>query len=327
MARRDIVVAGTSAGGVEALKTLVRGLPPDYKGSLLIVIHIGSMSVGLMPEILSRVGPLPAKHPDEGEIIRPGQIYVAPPDRHLLIQPGERLHLSRGPKENFARPAIDPLFRSAALHYGERAAGVILTGYLDDGTAGLFALKERGGLAIIQDPKDAEIPAMPRNALRYVKADYCLKLKEIPMVLADLAKASEEAEVKTKPDKAMSKDLELEVAIASNERARLSEVRKLGSPSLYVCPECQGTLSRMHDAHPPRFRCHTGHAYSIGSLESEMTNHIEASLWNAIRSLEEFAILLKERSGEERDGEGEKERIKADGAIQKAQALRQLLAE
>ncbi len=180
-----IVVIGASAGGVEAIRFLAAALPPDFAAAVLVVLHIGAHR-SVLPWLLNQKGPLPARHPGNGDPIRPGHIYVAPPDHHLLVEPG-RVHLTRGPRENWVRPAIDPLFRSAAQAYGSGVVGVVLTGGLNDGTAGLFEIKRRGGVAVVQDPNDAASPDMPRSALKHVVVDHCLPLSEIAALLAEFA--------------------------------------------------------------------------------------------------------------------------------------------
>src|SRR5215472_1690940 len=187
MARRDIIVIGASAGGIEAVRKLVGELPEGFRASFFVVLHIGPDSPGILDQIRYLSGPLKASYPFDGELIKPGQVYVAPPDRHLLLEPG-RLRLSRGPKENRFRPAIDPLFRSAAQVYGPKVIGVILTGGLDDGTAGLWAVKRLGGTAVVQDPEEALVGSMPRNALTNVKVDHCVGVAEIPPLLVQLTR-------------------------------------------------------------------------------------------------------------------------------------------
>jgi len=192
MSNRDIVVIGASAGGIEALTKLVRTLPGNLPAALFVVLHMPADIPSLLPEILSRVGALPASHPADGMTITPGQIYVAPPDHHLLVERGY-VHLVRGPKENRHRPAIDPLFRSAAKAYCQRVVGVILSGALDDGTAGLLAIKRSGGIAIVQSPEEALYPQMPQSALNHVQVDYCLPVRKINAIIQHLAhKAVEE---------------------------------------------------------------------------------------------------------------------------------------
>src|SRR5262245_32648369 len=186
MANHDIIVLGASAGGIEALTDLVPQLPAALPVAIFVVVHLPPHSPSILPRLLTQAGPLPATHATDGEAIQPGHIYVAPPDFHLLLTPGT-VRVVRGPQENLCRPAIDPLFRSAAAAYGPRAIGVILTGSLRDGTAGLLTIKQRGGVAVVQDPADALFPNMPRSALEYVDVDYCVPLAELAGVLARVA--------------------------------------------------------------------------------------------------------------------------------------------
>jgi two-component system, chemotaxis family, protein-glutamate methylesterase/glutaminase len=244
-------------------------------------------SPGLLPLILTRAGDLPASNATDRERIRPGRIYVAPPDHHLIIEPSI-MRTTRGPKENRFRPAIDPLFRSAAQVYGPRVIGVILTGYLDDGTAGLWTVKQLGGTTIVQDPDDALVSSMPLNALQHVKVDYCLPLTEIAPLLVRLTKeAAEEGEYE------VPEETRIEINIAKADRALEAGVKKLGEPSNFACPECHGVLLQLQEENRIRFRCHTGHAYSLESLAAELDEAIEDSLWNAIRSVEEKVMLLQ----------------------------------
>src|SRR5262245_61050072 len=194
MPDRDIFVVGASAGGVAALQRLAAGLPEDFPGTLFVVLHLSPHSEGGVPEILSRAGPLPAANARNGEEIRRGRIYMAPPDRHLLLTSSGRIRLGHGPKENRFRPAVDPLFRSAALAYGPCATGIVLSGGLDDGTAGLCAIKQAGGITIVQDPDDAEVSSMPQSALRHVKVDHCLGVDAIAGLLPRVASESCEAD-------------------------------------------------------------------------------------------------------------------------------------
>ena len=286
MPGHDIIVIGTSAGGVDALRELVRHLPPDLPAAIFVVMHIPADSQSILPQILSHNGPLPARHGVDGEAIEYGRIYVAPPDHHLLVE-RERVRLVRGPKENRSRPAADPLFRSAARAYGPRVVGVVLTGGLDDGTAGLLAIKQRGGVAVAQDPAEALYPGMPRNALENVEVDYCLPLSEIPPLLAQLATTPA-------PDEAacpLPESLKIESGIQRREEAHMEDIEKLGQPSVFTCPECNGVLWELRDGELLRFRCHVGHAFSAESLLAEQSESLEAALWAALRALEEQAAL------------------------------------
>ena len=288
MPGRDIVVVGASAGGVEALRALVGGLPADFPGSVFVVMHTAPDSPGVLAQILDRSGPLPAANATNREVIRRGHVYVAPPDVHMLVEPGH-VRLTHGPKENRFRPAIDPLFRSAAQVFGPRVVGVVLTGGLDDGTSGLLAIKRLGGVAVVQDPEEAFMPSMPLSALAQVEVDYTLKVAEMPPVLARLTSTT----VAEQGGYEVPEEVEIEVKIAMENNALESGVGKLGSPSIFTCPECHGTLLQLKENGRARFRCHTGHAFSADSLLSQLTESVEETLWSAIRSIDESAMLMR----------------------------------
>lgn len=288
MPTNDIIVIGASAGGIEALKEIAGGLPTDFPASVFVVLHTAPDSPGVLADILDRAGALSAMNAVDGERIRPGRMYVAPPDRHLVIEPNS-VRLTRGPKENRFRPAVDPLFRSAAQVYGPRVIGVILTGNLDDGTAGLRAVKQLGGTAVVQDPREALAPSMPRSAMRHARVDHCLPLSEIAPLLVRLTSTPIEEEGTYE----VPKDIEIEVRIAKEDTALDVGVLKLGEPSNFACPDCHGVLLLLKEEKLTRFRCHTGHAYSIESLLAEINEGVEDSLWNAIRSIEESILLLR----------------------------------
>jgi two-component system chemotaxis response regulator CheB len=292
MSRHDIIVVGASVGGLEALRAVVADLPPDLPAALFVVWHIAPESPALLAEILQRAGPLPALHPHDGEAIHPGRIYVAPPDHHLLVDDG-RVRLSRGPKENHFRPAIDPLFRSAARAYGPRVIGVVLSGALDDGTAGMEAIKARGGIAVVQDPREAINPAMPQSVLAHVAVDHRVPAAAMGSLLADLA-SRVAAEGGTEP---MTEHLEIETRIALEENALEAGILQLGKHSPYTCPECHGTLLQVTTDGILRFRCHTGHAYTVNSLLAEVSGSIEEALWSAVRVIEEQVMLLRHAAG------------------------------
>jgi two-component system chemotaxis response regulator CheB len=271
---RNIVVMGASAGGLSAFNCIVKQLPEDLNAAVFIVWH--------------RAGKLKAKHPADGEPITMGKIYIAPPDHHLLLEL-DRIRLTKGPKENRFRPAVDPLFRSAAYAYGPRVVGVVLSGALDDGTAGLWAIKDRGGIAVVQDPADAEQPSMPASALANVQVDYRLPVSEIPPLLVTLT----EQTVMEESRAPVSKDLEIETKIALGDDAAELDVTQLGKLSEFTCPDCHGTLVELTNDKLQRFRCHTGHSFGTASLVAELTDSVEQSLWNAIRAVEERIRLLK----------------------------------
>jgi two-component system, chemotaxis family, protein-glutamate methylesterase/glutaminase len=296
MAHRDIVVIGASAGAFEALKQLLAGLPADFPAAVLIVRHVQSTGPALLPEILSAAGPLPAIHPVDGEAIRPGSIYVAPPDHHLLVEP-TRIRITRGPKENRFRPSVDALFRSAAYAFGSRVIGVVLSGYLDDGTAGLWAIKDRGGIAIVQDPAEARYPSMPTHALQAVEVDYVVGTDAMIDLLVSLTQ--EPVTVEGAPP--MAKSIEIENRIALEDNALEAGVMTLGTISPYTCPECHGTLVQLREGPPTRFRCHTGHAFSIHGLLAAIDESIDSTLWATVRVLEERLLLLQQIEGHARD--------------------------
>jgi two-component system chemotaxis response regulator CheB len=289
MTQHDIVVIGASAGGIPALSALVGGLPAGFPAAILVVVHIPPYAESHLPEILSRAGPLPAAHARDGEPIQAGRISVAPPDRHLLVRPGE-IALSRGPRENHSRPAIDPLFRSAARAYGPRVVGVILSGALDDGSLGLLAVQTRGGATIVQDPDEATIDSMPRSALRLVAADFVLPAAEIAGALADLVTtpASEEGGV------AVADDAErLQAAIADDFLAQARDDRA-GETTIYTCPDCGGVLWQEGAGRRLGFRCHVGHAYAPDVLLNQKSEEYEAALWSSLRLLKEKATLTRQ---------------------------------
>lgn len=252
----DLIVIGASAGGVEALSNLVRELPAELPAAILIVIHIPVHGKSVMPTILNRAGALLAVHPQDGQPIQPGQIYVAPTNHHLLVK-HNTIHLTLGPKENGHRPAIDPLFRTAARYYGPRAVGVILSGLLDDGTAGLLAIKKQGGVALVQDPEEAFYDSMPRSAIANVAVDHVLTLSGIAARLVQLAQEP----VKPLP-KPVPEFMEVEADMAELDIDALQRPERPGQPSGFACPDCGGALWDLKDSQGLRFRCRTGHAYS-----------------------------------------------------------------
>ena len=284
-----VVVIGASAGGIPALLEIVRGLPADFPAAVCVVMHTAPLAESRLPEVLSRAGPLPGKHAANRENIAPGQIYVAPPDHHLLVRPGV-LEVTRGPRENRSRPAIDPLFRSAARSYGSRVIGVILSGALHDGAAGLLAIEARGGVTIVQDPADAAISGMPLSALRMVDADHVLPAEEIAGVLMRLVL---EQEIRTTAGAVMADEERLERTIDVDFLAQGNDTRD-SEPSVYTCPDCGGTL--WQDGHSDRlwFRCHVGHAYAPEILLGQKSEELEAALWASARLLRERATLSRQ---------------------------------
>lgn len=288
MGKHDIIVIGASAGGVVALQELCRRLPSGLPASLFVVQHISPAAISALPHLLSRSGPLPAFHPSDGEPIRPGHIHVAPPDHHLLVKPGLVL-VRRGPKENRTRPAIDPLFRSAAVAYGPRVIGVVLTGMLDDGTAGLLAIKRCGGLAIAQDPDDAQWPAMPRHARDHVALDHCVAMGALPDLLTRLVDEPAEPVVPVPGELVLeARGAERELAGPTGGGGPL-----IGTPAPISCPECRGTLLEIQDGPLLRFRCQVGHAFSPKTLSTAQAEALEQAFWVALRTHEERLRLFE----------------------------------
>jgi two-component system, chemotaxis family, protein-glutamate methylesterase/glutaminase len=313
--RRDIIVVGTSAGGVEALSRLVEAMPDTLDAAMFIVLHTSATGPGRLPTILQRRASLPVSHGVDRERVKPGHIYVAPPDHHLILEAGH-MRVTRGPKENHTRPAVDPLFRSAALTYGQRVIGVVLTGGLDDGSAGLAAVKQRGGVAIVQDPEDAMFPDMPRNAMRRTPIDHVVRLEALPSLLVRLV--AERAQPMT--DLPKSKDLEIEVRIAAEENPLKAGVMELGPVSPYTCPDCHGVLLQIAGSGMPRFRCHTGHAFSLDGLAATVTSSVEDTLWSGFRAIEESIMLLRHMAKHARDGGDEEAASALEARARTAQA-------
>jgi two-component system chemotaxis response regulator CheB len=287
MPTHDIIVLGASAGGVEALTRLVHDLPANLPASLFVVLHMAPNVPSLLPAILDRSGPLRAVQPRDGDPILTGHIYCAIPNYHLLIRDG-RVRLSRGPRENAHRPAIDPLFRSAAIQFGPRVVGVVLSGNLDDGTAGLNAIKRQNGIAIAQNPHEALFPSMPLSAIENVNVDHILHLKDIPAELIRLAHTPIDVSPATIPPELLK---EVEIA-AMNPPPGLIEDHP-GTPSALSCPECNGTLFEVQDGQLIRYRCRVGHAFSIDSLLTEQSAAVEDALWNAVVALKEKAVGIR----------------------------------
>jgi two-component system, chemotaxis family, protein-glutamate methylesterase/glutaminase len=288
-----IVVIGASAGGVEAVSQVARGLPPDFPGAVFVAMHFPVYSTSVLPRILERSGRLPASHPEDGASIEAGRIYVAPPDRHLIVLRGA-IHLVRGPRENGNRPAIDPMFRSAAVAHGPRVVGVVLTGNLDDGTAGLLAISRRRGRTIVQDPAEALFPSMPASAVEHVSVDFVLPLTDIPAKLcalaADIAAGRGAAPVEVMMDDAAQR----ETSYAELDLGVVHAVdRHPGEPSQFGCPDCGGVLWEIEDGKLVRYRCRVGHAWSADGLLTSQAEQLDQALWVALRALEENVSLTE----------------------------------
>lgn len=322
MVTRDLVVVGASAGGIAALQALAAGLPPDFGAAVLVVQHLAPRSPGYLADILDRAGPLPARFARSGQDIVPGAILVAPPDRHLLVEAGMRAVLSRGPKENRSRPAVDPLFRSAAVAFGARVIGVVMSGYLDDGTVGLQAIKLCRGLAIVQDPSDAEVPAMPLSAIRHVSIDHRVPAQDIGPLLTRLTREP----VPPARPVAISAELRVTNAVAG-EMPAMEEIAGLGDASAITCPDCQGTLFEFKDEHPLHFRCHTGHAYTALSLLEALRERSEEAIWSAVRVWQEQTILASHMRDNARAAGDEELSAELEDDIASAKSIAEKLRE
>ena len=284
-----IVVVGASAGGVPALREFVAGLPADLNAAVFIVLHVPPYARSQLADVLDRCGPLPATQARDGERIHPRQIYVSAPDCHLLVA-NEHVSVKHGPKENRHRPAVDALFRSAAYTHRERVIGVILSGLLNDGTSGLWSIKQFGGTTIVQDPREAAFDDMPRSALEQVEIDHTLPACEIGPMVAQLVNDSP-GKPRELPE-AVTQRMGTEVAVAATDNALRSGILRYGERTAFTCPECHGALARIAEGSHTRFRCHTGHGFTADALLDGITETAEEALWNAQRALEEGVMLL-----------------------------------
>lgn len=327
MAKRDIIVIGGSAGAVEALTELMSALPADLDAAIFVTVHFPRTSRSALPRILERAGPLPAAHPRQGEHIRPGHIYVAPPDHHLLLSGAGVVQLVRGPTENGNRPAIDPMFRSAAIAFGARVIGVVLSGALDDGTAGLFAVRRRGGIGVAQAPEDAMFRSMPTSAIQHGVVQHVSRLSELGALLRRLT--AEDA----RPDPAVTvrDDAADENAYAQFDLSMIEHPeRHLGHPSPYSCPDCGGVLWEVPDGDMYRFRCRVGHGWTSDALLMQQAETLDAALWTALRAMEESANLHRTMAtrARERSNEAMSQRFAASAQLaeRRAQQIRDVLA-
>lgn len=291
-----LVVVGASAGGVEALRELVGHLPSDFPGCVLVVLHLPPGGHSALPAILDRSGPLPARAAQDGDPLEAGTVLIGVPDHHLVVL-SDSVTLTRGPHENGHRPAIDVLFRSAARHHGGRVTAVVLSGSLDDGAAGMVAVRRRGGQGVVQDYDEALYAAMPRAAATAGGIEHMLPVAKIPQLLGELiAKGARD------PVGAAGDLLTREIDVAHLHADELHDPQRPGIPAGLGCPSCGGSLFQIEDGSLIRFRCRVGHAWSPESLLEQQTLAMESALWMAIRSLEEKVALvteLGERSAEQ----------------------------
>ena len=321
-----IVVIGASAGGVEAVSHLVRGLPTDFPGAVFVTMHFPPHSTSVLPRILERAGKLPASHPEHGMRIERGHVYVSVPDFHLMLA-GRRVYLVRGPTENGTRPAVDPMFRSAAVSHGSHVIGVVLTGNLDDGTSGLLAIKRRGGRTIVQDPTDALFPSMPNSAIEHVNVDHILPLAQIAPKIVALANHLANSNSRKGSEADMPDDAHDETRFAELDLRVIEDVADHpGSPSQFGCPDCGGVLWEINDGEMVRYRCRVGHAWTSDALFSSQTNQLDQALWTALRALEENVSMSEgmARRARERNATRLAERYEqsADEARERARIIR-----
>lgn len=307
------------------MRELLGALPADYPAAMFIVVHLAPEAPSILPDILNRVSAMPVTVARSGARIRPGTVTVAPPDLHLILM-DDAVMLAHGPRENRHRPSIDVLFRSAAVAFGPRVTGVVLSGMLDDGAAGLWAIKRRGGIAVVQDPADAEFPDMPRNALEVTDVDHRVAIREMASTLVGIAREP------VGPAKRSAGDmLEREVRMATQgDHDGMEELDQIGQRVPYTCPECGGSLWEVGDG-GPRFRCHNGHAYSLKTLVSEQSIQVEAALWAGLRRLEESERLARRMASEARSRgnprSAEFHEDVAKSTASHADVLRRLLAD
>jgi two-component system chemotaxis response regulator CheB len=322
MTGHDIIVIGASAGGVETLSMLVAQFPEDLPATVFVVQHTSANAPGYLDRVLHRASLLPVTVAQDGESFQRAHVYVAPPDYHLLVKQGY-MRVTRGPRENRVRPAIDPLFRSAAAAYGARVVGVVLTGFQGDGTAGLLAVQRCGGVTMVQHPEDALHPEMPLSALAHVEVDHCLPVSKMGEVLLRLTC---EAPAETPP---IPQDILAEVAIAEDPADAVTYEEELGALVPVTCPECGGPLWGLHTDRIQRYRCRLGHAFTAESLLTGQSAVIETALWTAVRTMEERAriltLLVHEKEGQKRNRIAERYAAEAAELKTHAQHIRQLL--
>src|SRR5215207_110785 len=314
------IVIGASAGGLEPLREVVAQLPADLPAPVFVAMHLPANHQSYLPEILSNTGPLPALHPEDNLRIEPGSIYVALPDHHLLVDDAF-VAVKRGPKENGFRPSIDALFRSAAYTYGPGAIGVVLSGALHDGTSGLWSIKRLGGIAIVQEPDQAQYPSMPRSALEYVDADYQIPSKAIGALLTQLAQRQPaQKEIIGNGIEEDVRRLAIETQVAAGVNLPEETILELGPLTQFTCPECKGSLVKISEGGLFRFRCHTGHGFSAETLLDDLMETIDRLVWQTTRAFQEGSMLL-EHIGRHMHENGEA--ASADVFLKKARELNQ----
>jgi two-component system chemotaxis response regulator CheB len=313
------ICIGASSGGVNAMLEFVAALPAGFPAPIFLVQHIGAHRSQLA-SLLDARGPNRAIEARSGDVPAAGTIYVAPSDHHMLLDGGV-IRLNRGPKEHHARPAIDPLFRSVALTCGPNAVGVVITGMLDDGSAGLRAIKECGGIAVVQDPAEAHEPSMPRAAMAATQVDHVVKLAALPGLLLQLARQRSGVAATAVPSSLRD---EYEIGLGGSTVEKLNAIAE---PSMFTCPDCGGVLFELNDKRPVRYRCHTGHAFSLRSLAATQEEVTDGALWTSLRTLQEKESILRRLAAMQRDdgtGDPEGSLREADDLAAVSAALRKL---
>ncbi|TDK32137.1 chemotaxis protein CheB [Rhizobium deserti] len=293
-ATKDIVVIGGSAGSGAVLKSLIADLPSELPASVFVSTHIPASSPGFLSELLAARSKLPVTQVVDGQPIQPGRVYVAAPDRHLLLM-GDTIRLGAGPRENMVRPSIDPMFRSAALSFGPRVVGVVLTGMLNDGASGLRAIKTCGGTTVVQHPLDAEADQMPLAALEAAEVDHVAPAADLGRLITSIAGSGVASDYHVVPE-----DLQLEVQIAAGMRLGSAELLNIASPSAITCPDCHGVLSEVRGSQPLRFRCQIGHAYTAEALASHI-DEVDEAIRIAMRVMEERVTLVERMARDARE--------------------------
>lgn len=316
---RNIIVVGTAEGGLEALDALIGQLPTDLAAAIFIVQHMAPHNSGAaLTRRLSRHKAFYAALASDGERFQPGRIYIAPPDTHLLLKT-DKVLVRKGARENLSRPGVDPLFRSAAVAHGPRVIGVVLTGMLDDGTAGLIAIKRSGGVTVVQDPTDAAYSAMPQHALDGLKVDYCVPLAGMGELLATLV-ATRRGNAKPVPA-----DIRTEAEIAERVLSNVAQVEGLGAQVPYNCPNCGGVLWEMTIPQAKRYRCHTGHSFTQQTLLASQSEKIEEMLWISLRMFEERKNLLtsigRTTLGRSRKSANRQQLLETQGHIERVRSM------
>jgi two-component system chemotaxis response regulator CheB len=331
MAGHDLIVLGASAGGVEAVSALVAGLPRDLSAAVCVVVHLRPDMHSQLASVLARATTLPVVSARHDATLRPGTIHVAVPDLHLLVdRDGDRgvIRLVRGPRENRARPSVDALFRSAALAFGPRVIAVVLSGALDDGTAGLWTVKDRGGIAVVQDPDDAAVASMPASALTEVVVDHVASARDLGPLLGRLAMEAAPAESSVASRTALE-ELERDVGITAMDEEVHAASERYGRPSRFACPDCGGVLWDVTGEGPLHYKCEVGHAHTGATLAEAQTESVEAALWSALRALEDKVALSRRRSAlatsRGLDAFVDKFAVEEQAAEQHAAAVRALL--